>query len=67
MIAKIIITSVLLSFTVVGVGGAFYGWFVPKAMKQPVSMRDGSGRNTSHFWYMGSGRTHTGGGPLGGK
>ena len=67
MLAKVIITSVLLSFTVAGVGGAFYGWFVPKGMKQPVSLRDESGRSTTHFWYLGSGRTHTGGGPSAGK
>ena len=68
-IAKILIICVLVGTTIGAYGGALYGWFLPKALDKPVSLRDGSPRARTHgygFYFIG-GRTHTGGGYRGGK
>lgn len=64
----IMVSVLLLTATVAAFGGSFYGWFLPKPLKQPVSLREGSastgGHGRSLYWL---GRTHYGGGYRGGK
>jgi len=64
-IAKVLVISVLGVLTIVGVGGAFYGWFLPEPLKKPVSLRDGSARARGGMYF--AGRTHYGGGFGAGK
>jgi hypothetical protein len=62
---QIVIVAILLSSTVAAWGGCFYGWFLPKNLSQPVSLRDGSHRTSSGAYFIG--RSHYGGGYRGGK
>jgi len=66
--AKLIIVAILVAVTVTAYGGAFYGWFLPKPLEKPVSLRDESvrARTAGHGFYF-LGRTHAGGGYRGGK
>jgi len=66
-ILKILIIGVLAVSTIGAYGGAFYGWFLPKALDTPVSLRDGSPRPGTHGRYFTGGRSHVGGGYRGGK
>jgi hypothetical protein len=65
---KIIIIAILAAVTATAYGGAFYGWFLPKPLEKPVSLRDESvrARTAGHGIYF-LGRTHAGGGYRGGK
>ncbi len=69
LIPKVILVSVLLVATVVTYGASFHGWFLPKPLNQPVSLRDGSARakTTGHGFFFIGGRSHAGGGYRGGK
>jgi hypothetical protein len=64
----LIIVAILGAVTVTAYGGAFYGWFLPKPLEKPVSIRDESvrTRTAGHGIYF-LGRTHAGGGYRGGK
>ncbi len=64
---KLIIIGILAILTVSAYGGAFHGWFLPKPLEKPVSLRDGSvrARTTGHGFYF-LGRSHAGGGYRGG-
>jgi hypothetical protein len=66
--AKFIIIGILVAVTATAYGGAFYGWFLPKPIEKPVSLRDESvrARTAGHGFYF-LGRTHAGGGYRGGK
>jgi len=66
--AKLIIVAILVAVTVTAYGGAFYGWFLPKPLEKPVSLRDESvrARTAGHGFYF-LGRSHAGGGYRGGK
>jgi hypothetical protein len=68
LVAKLIIVAILAAVTVTAYGGAFYGWFLPKPLEKPVSLRDESvrTRTAGHGIYF-LGRTHAGGGYRGGK
>jgi len=69
IIPKLVVTAVLAGITVVAYGGAFHGWFLPKPLEKPISLREGSARVGSGghgFFFMG-GRSHSGGGYRGGK
>jgi len=68
LIAKVMVIGLLLSLTVVAYGGCFKGWFLPKPLASPVSLRDGSARGTGgrSLFFVG-GRSHYGGGYHGGK
>ncbi len=61
----IVVGVILVSTTVAAWGGCYRGWFLPKNLAQPVSLRDGS--HTSHGGYYFFGRSHYGGGYRGGK
>lgn len=62
---KIIMVSVLLVLTVGAYGAAFKGWFLPKPLEKPVSLREGSAGSGRHMYFLG-GRSHLGGSTLGG-
>lgn len=64
----LIIVAILGAVTATAYGGAFYGWFLPKPLEKPVSIRDESvrTRTAGHGIYF-LGRTHAGGGYRGGK
>lgn len=67
LITKVLIVGMLLASTVTAYGACFYGWFLPKPLEKPVSIREGStGHGTGHGYYF-IGRTHSGGGYRGGK
>lgn len=66
LITKVMVTGILLSLTVVAYGGCFKGWFLPKPLTSPVSLRDGSVKGGRALYFVG-GRTHYGGGYHGGK
>lgn len=62
LISKVLVTSLLLVATVVAYGACFNGWFLPKPLDKPVSLRDGSKQARTHgygFYFIG--RTHYGG------
>ena len=67
LVAKLIIIAILAGVTITAYGGAFYGWFLPKPLEKPVSLRDESvrARTTGHGFYF-LGRSHAGGGYRGG-
>ena len=67
LVAKFIIIAVLVGVTITAYGGAFHGWFLPKPLEKPVSLRDESvrARTTGHGFYF-LGRSHAGGGYRGG-
>jgi hypothetical protein len=68
MISKILAIAVLAVVTMGAYGGCFYGWFLPKPLDKPISLRDGSQRPGAHghgIYFLG--RTHYGGGYGGGK
>jgi hypothetical protein len=68
LITKVIATGFLVTLTVVAYGGCFKGWFLPKPLASPVSLRDGSTRGThGRALYFIGGRSHYGGGYSGGK
>ncbi|HTY21767.1 MAG TPA: hypothetical protein VMC85_01455 [Desulfomonilaceae bacterium] len=69
LLPKILVISFLAAFTVGAYGGSFYGWFLPRPLDTPVSLRDGSvkARSTGHGFYFLAGRSHAGGGYRGGK
>jgi hypothetical protein len=70
LVPKIIATGLLLTLTVVAYGGCFKGWFLPKPLASPVSLRDGStkGSHGRGLYFLGGfGRSHYGGGYAGGK
>ncbi|MFH0822515.1 MAG: hypothetical protein V2B18_07165 [Pseudomonadota bacterium] len=68
LIAKILMTLLLAAITAAAYGGAVYGWFLPRALDKPISLRDGSagGRSGGHAFFF-TGRSHYGGGYSGGK
>ena len=69
LLSKILIIGLLTAFTVGAYGGCFYGWFLPKPLEKPVSLRDGSARAKTYgygFYFLGA-RRHFGGGYRGGK
>jgi len=66
LIFKIIITGILLACTVTAYGACFKGWFLPKGLDKPVSIREGSTGHGAGYGYF-IGRTHAGGGYRGGK
>jgi hypothetical protein len=61
--SKLVIIAILAAVTIVAYGGCFYGWFLPKPLEKPVSLRDGStrARGTGYGLYF-LGRRHYGGG-----
>ena len=67
-ISKALVTAILLTATIMAYGAAFNGWFLPKRLDQPVSLRDGSAKAQARGYgaYF-IGRTHYGGGYRGGK
>ena len=71
LVTKLMAVGFLLSLTVVAYGGCFKGWFLPKPLAAPVSLRDGSvkGSHGRGLYFLGGlgGRTHYGGGYRGGK
>lgn len=68
VLSKIFVVTLLLTATIAAFGGSFYGWFLPKPFKQPISLREGSaGSSTYGRGYYWLGRTHYGGGYGGGK
>ncbi|HMK37620.1 MAG TPA: hypothetical protein VK463_21285 [Desulfomonilaceae bacterium] len=69
LVTKVIVTGMLLTLTIGAYGGCFRGWFLPKPLAAPVSLRDGSVRSGSGgraLFFVG-GRTHYGGGYSPGK
>lgn len=66
LITKTIVAGILTTLTVVAYGGSFKGWFLPKPLASPVSLRDGSVKGGRAAYFTGS-RSHYGGGYHGGK
>ena len=67
-ITKVLVTAILLTATIVAYGGAFSGWFLPKRLDRPVSLRNGSAKAQARgYGAFFIGRTHYGGGYRGGK
>jgi hypothetical protein len=68
LVAKLIIIAILAGVTITSYGGAFHGWFLPKPLEKPVSLRDESVRaRTTGLGFYFLGRSHAGGGYRGGK
>ena len=67
-VIKLAVAGVLLITTVGAYGACFHGWFLPRPLSKPVSLRDGSTwKGGVHGGYFAGGRTHYGGGPRSGK
>jgi len=69
LLAKILVAGFLVVVTVTAYGAAFNGWFLPRQLDKPISLRDGSTRAQTRgygFFFLG-GRSHYGGGYRGGK
>lgn len=69
IIPRMVVAALLAGITVAAYGGAFHGWFLPRPLEKPVSLREGSARTGTAgrgFFFIG-GRTHAGGGYRGGK
>jgi len=69
LLAKILIAGFLGIVTVTAYGAAFHGWFLPRQLDKPVSLRDGSTKAHARGYgvYFLGGRSHYGGGYRGGK
>jgi len=70
IMAKLAVAAFLVATTVTAYGACFSGWFLPKPLDKPVSLREGSARTGGYHYYpffLGTGRTHYGGGYRGGK
>jgi len=70
MLEKFLVVALLAGITVVAYGASFHGWFLPRPLEKPVSLREGSVRGGTHghgFIYFMGGRSHYGGGYRRGK
>jgi len=68
-LVKGLVVVLLTTLTVTAYGGCFYGWFLPRPLSQSVSLRDGSTKRGPgmYGYFLGTGRSHYGGGFHGGK
>ncbi|MEJ2715994.1 MAG: hypothetical protein P8182_02475 [Deltaproteobacteria bacterium] len=63
ILSKLVVIVILAAVTITAYGGCFYGWFLPKPLEKPVSLRDGSTRaRTYGYGLYFTGRRHYGGG-----
>lgn len=63
ILSKLVVIGVLSALTMAGYGACFHGWFLPKPLDKPVSLRDGSQKARTHgLGYYFLGRRHYGGG-----
>jgi hypothetical protein len=67
LLARLVIPGILLLVTVTAAGAALRGWFLPSDLRKPVSIREGSATGGRTAYWLGTGRSHYGGGYRGGK